>query len=441
MCFESLWLFLALCALENMHILGLDVRNTYLYAELEEEINMEQPEGFKLPGKEHLIIRLRRALYGLKQAGLEWWKAMTESMEKLGFKRLHSDAGIYIYKDAKTGSTCIAIVYVDDALFCSIDRALAERLKNLFAEKWECRDLGEAKEFLRMRITRSAYVVMIDQVAYLEKVLDRTGMTNARPSATPLPTGYYPSKNEGPVDVELRQRFQVVIGSLMYLMLGTRPDISFAVTKLSQQAANPSEEHLGKALHVCRYLVGTKDYRLVFDGRSGEGLYAMTDSDWASDPNHRRSQTGYFLSLAKAAFSWVSRTQKTVAHSSTEAEYMSLSDCSRQVAWVHQLFKEVGYDLDSIEVSSDNQGAIFIASNPVTERRSKHIDIRYHYIREVIARRIINVTYIDGDDNPADLLTKNLGRVKFAKFRPAFGLRFHNAYEPKAQATRASKRT
>ena len=101
----------------------------------------------------------------------------------------------------------------------------------------------------------------------------------------------------------------------------------------------------------------------------------------------------------------------------------------------------MGYDLDSIEGSSDNQGAIFIASNPVTERRSKHIDIRYHYIREVIARRIINVTYIDGDDNPADLLTKNLWRVKFAKFRPAFGLRFHNAYEPKAQATRASKRT
>ena len=99
---------------------------------------MEQPEGFKLPGNEHLVIRLRRALYGLKQAGLEWWKAMIESMEKLGFKRLHSDAGIYIYKDTKTGATCIAIVYVDDALFCSIDRTLAERSKNLFAEKWEC---------------------------------------------------------------------------------------------------------------------------------------------------------------------------------------------------------------------------------------------------------------------------------------------------------------
>ncbi|VDC06996.1 unnamed protein product [Peniophora sp. CBMAI 1063] len=224
-------------------------------------------------------------------------------------------------------------------------------------------------------------------------------------------------------------------------MLGTRPDIAFAVTKLSQQAANPSDEHLNKALHVCRYLVGTKDYRLVFDGRSGEGIFAMTDSDWASDPSHRRSQTGYFLLLARASFSWVSRAQKTVAHSSTEAEYMALSDCSRQVAWIHQLFGEIGYDLGAIEISSDNQGAVFIASNPVTEKRSKHIDIRYHYIREVISRGLVDVTYISGEDNPADLLMKNLGRVKFAKFLPFYGLRFQNAYQPKQQASCASKRT
>ena len=110
---------------------------------------------------------------------------------------------------------------------------------------------------------------------------------------------------------------------------------------------------------------------------------------------------------------------------------MALSDCSRQVAWVHQLFREIGYDLGAIEVSSDNQGAVFIASNPVTEKRSKHIDIRYHYIREVIARGLVDVTYISGDDNPADLLTKNLGCVKFAKFLPFYGLQFHNAYQPK----------
>lgn len=422
--FESLRLILALCALKDMHILGVDVRNAYLYAELDEEIYMEQPQGFALPGKEHLVIRLRRALYGLKQAGLEWWKAMSKSMEELGFSRLHSDAGIFTYTDKETGSKCIAVVYVDDALFCSADRALAEKLKKQFMAKWECRDLGDAKEFLRIRITRKGQIIAIDQVAYLEKVLERTGMTNAKAAATPLPAGYYPVPNEGELDPELRQRFQVVIGSLLYIMLGTRPDISFAVTKLAQFSANPSDEHLKKALHVCRYLVGTKDYRLVYDGRKGVGVSAMTDSDWGSDPNTRRSQTGYLVSLASGAITWTSRAQKTIAHSSTEAEYMALSDCSRQCVWVHQLFKELGYSLKPIEISGDNQGSIFIASNPVTEKRSKHVDIRYHYIREVIARGLVEVTFIPGEDNPADLLTKNLGRVKFEKFRSMYGLYF-----------------
>ena len=422
--FESLRLILALCALKDMHILGVDVRNAYLYAELDEEIYMEQPEGFSLPGKEHLVIRLRHALYGLKQAGLEWWKAMSKSMEELGFSRLHSDAGIFIYTDKKTGSKCIAVVYVDDALFCSADRALAEKLKNQFMAKWECRDLGDAKEFLRMRITRKGQIIAIDQVAYLEKVLERTGMTNAKPAATPLPAGYYPEPNEGEVDPDLRQRYQVVIGSLLYIMLGTRPDIAFAVTKLAQFSANPSDEHLKKALHVCRYLAGTKDYRLVYDGRKGEGINAMTDSDWGSDPTTRRSQTGYFVSLASGAFSWTSRAQKTIAHSSTEAEYMALSDCSRQCVWVHQLFGELGYKVKPIQISGDNQGSIFIASNPVVDKRSKHVEIRFHYIRDVIARGLVEVTFIPGEENPADLLTKNLGRVKFEKFRSMYGLHF-----------------
>ena len=235
---------------------------------------------------------------------------------------------------------------------------------------------------------------------------------------------YYPEPNEGEVDPDLRQRYQVVIGSLLYIMLGTRPDIAFAVTKLAQFSANPSDEHLKKALHVCRYLAGTKDYRLVYDGRKGEGINAMTDSDWGSDPTTRRSQTGYFVSLASGAFSWTSRAQKTIAHSSTEAEYMALSDCSRQCVWVHQLFGELGYKVKPIQISGDNQGSIFIASNPVVDKRSKHVEIRFHYIRDVIARGLVEVTFIPGEENPADLLTKNLGRVKFEKFRSMYGLHF-----------------
>jgi len=157
---------------------------------------------------------------------------------------------------------------------------------------------------------------------------------------------------------------------------------------------------------------------------SGQGLIACTDSDWASDPQKRRSQTGYYIQIAGGAISWTSRAQKTIALSSTEAEYMALSDCSRQVVWMHSLMGELGFHLTPVPICGDNQGSIFIASNPVTEKRSKHIDIRYHYIREVVELKLVEVYFIEGDKNPADLLTKNLGSVKFLLFRPSYGLHF-----------------
>ena len=191
-----------------------------------------------------------------------------------------------------------------------------------------------------------------------------------------------------------------------------------------QYAARPTKEHLQKALNICCYLVGTKNYCITYNDSSGQGLMACTDSDWASDPSNQKSQSGYFLKLAGGAILWTSRAQKTIALSSTEAEYMALSDCSHQVVWMHTLLGELGYNLKPIPICGDNQGSIFIASNPVTEKRSKHTDIRYHYIREVVEWQLSDVFFINGDKNPADLLTKNLGSVKFLLFRPDYGLHF-----------------
>lgn len=426
--FETVRLVLALCALEDWHITGLDVKNAFLYGELDEEIYMEQPQGFKAKGQEHKVWRLKKALYGLKQAALAWWKALSESMEVLGFTRLTSDAGIFVCRQ-KDGSIVIAIIYVDDALFVGANKVQIRKLKAQFMERWECRDLGDnSQEFLRMRIRRELKKIHLDQVSYLDKVLARFGMTNAHSAPTPLPAGFKPIDNKAPVNPELRSEFQSIIGSLLYLMLGTRPDIAYAVTKLSKFAANPSKEHRDKALYICRYLVGTRNYSLVLDGTKNAGLEAFTDSDWGGDLGDRVSITGYFFKLANAAISWTSRTQKSVALSSTEAEYMALSDCSRQAIWIRNLLIEIGYEhFGAVPIAGDNQGSIFIGSNPVQDRRTKHIDIRYHFIRQTIQDGKVELSYIPGAENPADMFTKNLGETLFTKFREHLGLEFYQS--------------
>jgi hypothetical protein len=422
--YESVRIMLAIAALEGWFISAVDVKTAFLYGKLDEEIYMEQPEGFHVKGQERKVYRLRRALYGLKQASHAWYKELVESMKLLKFKRLSTDTGIYIFQDSH-GDLVIAIAYVDDLLFMGPKRSVVEERKNLFMKKWECRDLGEPKEFLRMSIKRVGDQIHLDQTEYLKKVLERFNMMDCRVAATPMVEGYRPLAHEGPVDEQRRHLFQSIIGSLLYLMLGTRPDIAYAVTKLAQHAANPSKDHLNRALYICKYLRGTMNYSLVLNGKSGKGIIAYADSDHAGDLDSRRSTTGFVVKLADAAVSWSSHRQKTTALSSTEAEYMALSESGRQVMWMKHLCAELNLPVDKVPICIDNNGAIFISSNPIQERRIKHIDVRYHYIRECVENGDIEILRIDSKDNTADTLTKPLGRVKFVEFREQLGLVFY----------------
>ena len=255
-----------------------------------------------------------------------------------------------------------------------------------------------------------------DQSTYLQKVIEWCGMLNAKSASTSLLAGYYAAKNTEPIDVELHSHFQMVIGSLLYLMLGTGPDIAFAVTHLSRHSTNPSQDHLSKVLYICCYLIGTSTYSLVYNGGSGAGLTACTDSDWGSDPTSCLSQIGFYLKLADGLISWTSHVQKTITYLSTEAEYMAFSNSACQVTWIWSLLSELGYKLKAIPICSDNQGSIFMASNPVTEPWSKHINICYHGIHESITNGKVELFFINGAENPTNLLIKNLPCEKFAKF-------------------------
>ena len=275
---------LALASIETWHIEELDVQSAYLYGKLDGEIYMKQPKGFAGKGQERKVLHLKHALYGLKQAGLAWWETLNKSMKDLRFERLKSNASIFLYKRKGT-TTVVAIVYVDDALFCGPDIKIVKEIKAAFMKCWECRDLGPAKEFLHMNIRREGSNIMIDQCAYLEKILQRFHLVNARLAPTPLPQGYHPTAHEDVIDPKFRSLFQQVIGSLLYLMLGTCPDIAYTVIALSKHADKPSKEHLNRTFYICRYLLGTRNYSLVFDASTKAGLITYTESDWASDPN------------------------------------------------------------------------------------------------------------------------------------------------------------
>jgi hypothetical protein len=422
--FETVRIMLALGSLQGWHFEGLDVVTAFLYGELTEKIFMKQPEGFVIRGKEHKVLRLKKALYGLKQASNAWWKALSKSLKKFGFKRTKSDAGIFIWWIGK--DFVILIVYVDDLVFCGPNQRLVRKKKAEVAAHWECRDSGPYLiTFLALRIRSIDNVISIDQQEYLLKVIDRLGLTNAKVVKTPLPEGYKPLANTGTATAQFRQEYQRAIGSLLYLMIGTRPDICYAVTKMAQFSSNPSQDHMDRVKHIGRYLVGTKDYTLTYNGAGRAGLIHYTDSDWGSDPIKRRSTTGFFGTLAGGAIHWTSRMQKTVAQSSTEAEYMALSDCGRQAAWLRSLFSELGIKMGPLPVYGDNQGSIFLASNPLTEKRTKHIDIKYHYIRDLLEEEKVELFFVSGNDNPADLLTKSLGHIKFNRFRSQLGLTFN----------------
>jgi hypothetical protein len=202
----------------------------------------------------------------------------------IGFMHTSSDAGIFIYKCPTTGTLVIALVYVDDSLFMGTNKKLVDEKKASCLKQWECHGTDTIMEFLGMHIKQSASKVSIDQCTYLMKVLQQFNMTNTKTAPTPLPMGYTPLENTNALDSKLQTQYQSVIRSLLYLMLRTRPDITYVVIKMSQFSANPSQEHLDKVMYIMHYLVGTQDYQIVYDGEKFKGLLAYTDLDWAADP-------------------------------------------------------------------------------------------------------------------------------------------------------------
>lgn len=286
------------------------------------------------------------------------------------------------------------------------------------------KDLGAAKNCLGIRITRTDRTIALDQEAYVEAMLAKFNMANCKPAKVPMTDKL--TKDMSPkTDQEAKQMtnipYQEAVGSLMYLAQCTRPDILYAVNQLSRYNSNPGMQHWGAVKTLFRYLRGTASMKLVYRKDGDNNINGYSDADWAADVDDRKSTTGYVFTLQGAAISWCCKRQPTIALSTCEAEYMALSATVQEASWWQGLTAQFGAT-GPISINCDNQSTIAIAKNGGYNPRTKHIDIRHHYIRDALERRIINIKYIESDNQLADGLTKPLPRMKLEKNREAIGV-------------------
>jgi hypothetical protein len=411
---------LALVAYQDLELEQLDVKTAFLHGNLEEEIFMEQPEGFKQPGTENLVCRLKKSLYGLKQSPRQWYKRFDSYMIQIGYTRCEYDCCVYV-RILENGSYIFLLLYVDDMLIAAKSMCEVNRLKSLLHKEFEMKDLGAAKKILGMEIRRDreARKLWLSQKNYIRKVLEKFSMLDTKPVSTPLANHFRLSgsqcpKNEEEIENMSKVPYASAVGCLMYAMVCTRPDLAHAVSTVSRYMAKPGREHWNAVEWIFRYLKGTAEHGILFSRQPGtNSVVGYVDADYAGEVDDRRSTTGYVFTLSGGPICWKSTLQSIVAMSTTEAEYMAVAEAAKEALWLKGLVKELGLNQGGVQMHCDSQSAIYLAKNQVYHARTKHIDVRFHKIRELIVTGDIVLEKVHTSENAADMLTKPVTTAKF----------------------------
>ena len=420
--FTNLRVVLA-CALSRGGIVHqLDVKTAFLNGKLDEkeEVYVRPPPGIDFGLQEGEVLKLRRALYGLKRAPRIWSKTWSDAVASLGYRRLKSDECVFVRSDHR--GMVVLLVYVDDILVVAWKNSTVRDVKKELMGLFEMRDMGRVSKFLGVLFEHRRNGTLMTQRTYTEEVLKRFGMHDSKPVTTPMARDVTEAC-EKPQDYTLQKlgQFKEVIGALLYLSTRTRPDIATAVNFLARDSSAPTDGSWIGVKRVLRYLRGTKDLGLFFKNGARHSLPEMevySDADWAGDLKDRKSTSGMTISLNGVLIAWHSRKQQAVAMSSSEAEYIALSDCAKEVIWIRQLLGELGWHgKRATVIHEDNIGAIKWGKS---DKRTKHVDIRYHFVRDMVQRGAIELEYCSTNLMLADVMTKALLPTRFKALRERF---------------------
>lgn len=351
------------------------------------------------------------------QSDRNWHNYLNDFLLDLCFVQSDADPCVYVKNDKE--GIVIILVWVDDIIIASNSISFMESIKEKLKENFRMKDLGELSTFLGIQFERNNDVIKMNQSYYLKNVLRKFGMEGCKPRSTPCEINLSSYETDAPADEIDEKKYREMIGSLVYAMVCTRPDLCYVVTKLSQHLSKPNNSDWVILKHVLQYIKGTIDYGLTFR-KSELNLFAFCDADWASSLDDRRSISGYCFMLSEngPVVSWKSKKQASVALSTCEAEYMALSATCQEVSYLCRLLKDiVKREFEPVNIKMDNQGAIALCKNPVYHMKSKHIDIRYHFVRDYYQSKKIILEYVPSNENVADIFTKPVRKLNLLKFK------------------------
>ncbi|RVW28194.1 Retrovirus-related Pol polyprotein from transposon RE2 [Vitis vinifera] len=400
---------LSVAANHGWSLSQMDVKNAFLHGELEEEVYMKIPPGHPLCGDPSRVCKLNKSIYGLKQSPRAWHAKLSSILEDLGFTRSSADSSLYV----QTGQTekLMVLIYVDDLIITGSNADSIAALKKKLQGKFPVKDLGPLKYFLGIEVATSRKGLFLNQRKYTIDLLRDSNMLNSKPANTPFDSKLQLDKLGDPLDSS--NYYQKLVGKLIYLTI-TRPDISFAVSLVSQYMHAPTVVHLCMVKRILRYLKKTIGRGIVMRRNGHTDIIGFSDSDWAGNTIDRRSTTGYCMFVGGNLVSWKSKKQPVVARSSAEAEYRAMAAASCEMVWLKNLLTDLGFSPTSpMKLFCDNQAAMHIAANPVFHERTKHIEVDCHFIRQQVQSKVIQTHYIRSSDQLADAFTKVLSSTVF----------------------------
>jgi hypothetical protein len=415
----SVRVVISLVAHHEWKLWQLDVKNAFLYGEIDKDIYMEQPYGYISQAHPEHVCKLKKALYGLKQAPRAWYGKIAEYLQFCGYLASNSNSSLFVKKQSKVH--VIVLLYVDDMIVTGNNDEEITKLQIELSIRFEMKDLGELSHFLGLEVSSLMGGIFVSQQGYAEKLVGRFGLNRSKWCSTPLDANIKLRCKEGKLLPDPRP-YRALVGSLIYLTI-TRPDIAFSVGLVSRYMQAPRKPHLEAAKRTLKYVYSTLDMGLFYKKKGVIELYGFSDADLGGDLDDWKSTSSYVFSCGSSCVSWCSKKQDSISLSTTEAEYKVASLAAQECVWLRRLIEDIYSSIHKPTIIyGDNQSALKLTTNSVCHARTKHIEIEHHFIREKVLMGSIEVLEVRSKDNIVDIFTKSLSKGPFEFLREKLGI-------------------